>query len=170
VELRASITYTSEWSEAEDSASWQVASTLPEVGTDDVEDLGLSSGDLLDDGRSGTTLISAVLALPRIASEQAGIAPVVLEPNPSPLPEGARPTASPGSDWLRENLALLAVCVFAVGSGVVAFAAASTAGTRGSRGRTGPRRPPRIRSFGPPPDPRPAPGSPHGPPHDPWRS
>ena len=158
VELVASITYTSSFSDAEDSASWDLSSTLPELDVRDVEDLGLSSGDLLDDGRSATTLLNAVLALPRIAAEQAGLPPVVLEPNAAPLPEGARPTGTPGSDWLRENGALLGLCVVAVLGGLLLLVA-SFAGSRDRRAG------PRVRSFGPPPG---GPTSVRS--HDPWRS
>lgn len=159
VELVARIVYTSSFSEQEDSASWDVVSTVEGVSIADVEDLGLSAGDLLSDGASATTLQNAVLALPRLASEQAGLPPVVLEPNPSPLPEGARPTGTPGSDWLRENSALLLVCVAAVVGGLVLLVSSL-------RSRPGPpsRRQPRVGSFGPP-------GPRSGPlPPDPWRS
>lgn len=119
VELRAQISYTSSFSEAEDSAGWTLTSTLPSLTIDDLEDLGLSAGDLLDDGRSETTLLNAVQALPRLAAEQAGLPPVVLEPNTEALPSDAVPTNTPGSDWLRQNGALLGFCVLLVLAGVV---------------------------------------------------
>lgn len=127
VVLQAAIEYTSSFSEAEDSASWRLSSTLPQLTIDDVERLGLSSGDLLDDGKSEITLLNAVLALPRLASEQAGLPPVVLQPNTAPLPPDARPTGTPGSDWLRENAALLGLCVLLVLGGLLALAAARSA-------------------------------------------
>jgi len=143
VELVARIAYTSDFSEAEDSASWELVSDLPGLSIADVEDQGLSSGDLLDDGSSATTLRSAVLSLPRLAAERAGVEPVVATPNASPLPEGAEPTGTPGSDWLRENLVLLALSVGAVLAGLVALVAAFPrgrrpvpAGRRGAPGRT----------------------------------
>ncbi len=92
-----------------------------EIG--DVEDEGLSAGDLLDDDGSATTLLNAVLSLPRLAAEQAGLEPVVAEPSTEALPEGARATGSPGSDWLREHLVLLGLSVAAVLSGLVALVA-----------------------------------------------
>ena len=64
-----------------------------------------------------------MLSLPRLAAEQAGLEPVVAEPNADALPGGARPTDSPGSDWLRENLVLLGLSVAAVLSGLVALGA-----------------------------------------------
>lgn len=131
VELVARITYTSDLSEAEDSASWDLVSDVPGLSISDVEDQGLSSDGLLDDGSSATTLQNAVLSLPRLAAERAGIEPVVLTPNASPLPDGARPTGTPGSDWLRENLVLLALSVGAVLAGLVALVAAFPRGRRG---------------------------------------
>ena len=125
VELVARVVYTSEFSEAEDSAAWDLLSDVPGLTIADVEDEGLSAQDLLDDGSSATTLLDAVLSLPRLAADQAGIEPVVLQPNADPLPEGARPTGSPGSDWLRENIALLGLSVAAVVAGLAAFALSS---------------------------------------------
>ena len=136
VELVARITYTSDFSEAEDSASWDLVSDVPGLSISDVEGQGLSAGDLLDDGASAATLQNAVLSLPRLAAEQAGLQPVVLEPNASPLPEGAQPTGTPGSDWLRENLVLLALSVGAVLAVLVALVAAFP---RGRGGRPAPR-------------------------------
>jgi hypothetical protein len=147
VELVARMTYTSDFSEAEDSASWDLLTDVPGLSIADVEDQGLSSGDLLDDGSSATTLLNAVLSLPRLTAEVADVQPVVLTPNASPLPEGARPTGTPGSDWLRENLVLLAVSAGAVLAGLVALVAAFPRG----RGR-----------------PVPARSAPRPRPHDPW--
>jgi hypothetical protein len=139
VELVARITYTSDFSEAEDSASWELVSDVPGLSIGDVEEQGLSSGDLLDDGASAATLQNAVLSLPRLAAERAGLQPVVLEPNASPLPEGAMPTGTPGSDWLRENLVLLALSVGAVLAGLVALVAAFPRGRGRRPGPTGAR-------------------------------
>ena len=154
VELVARITYTSDFSEAEDSASWDLISDVPGLTIADVEEQGLSSGDLLDDGSSATTLLHAVLSLPRLAAERAGVEPVVLQPNPSPLPDGARPTGTPGSDWLREHLVLLALSVGAVLAGLVALAASFPRGRgRGRPVAAGPagRSRPTSRAAPPPP-------------------
>ena len=137
VELVARIAYTSDFSEAEDSASWDLVSDVPGLTIADVEDQGLSSGDLLDDDASAATLQNAVLSLPRLAAERAGLQPVVLQPNASPLPSGAQPTGTPGSDWLRENLVLLALSVGAVLAGLVALVAAFPRGRRGRPVPTG---------------------------------
>ena len=142
VELVARIAYASSYSEAEDSASWDLVSSLPALSIGDVEGLGLSSGDLLDDDRSAAVLLNAVQALPRLATEQAGLPPLVLEPNTAPLPADAEPTGTPGSDWLRQNGVLLLLCAAAIGSGLVALWASRP---RGRPGR------PRATGFGPPP-------------------
>jgi hypothetical protein len=147
VKLVARITYTSDFSEAEDSASWELVSDVPGLTISDVEDQGLSADDLLDDGRSATTLRAAVLSLPRLAAERGGLQPVVLTPNDEALPEGARPTGTPGSDWLREHLVLLALSVGAVLAGLVALVAAFPRGRGRLPGRptasTGPSSHPR---------------------------
>lgn len=118
VELVAALTYTSSYSEAEDFAQWRLSSTLPQITIDDVEGLGFDAGDLTNDGSSERTLLNAVLALPRLAAEQAGKDPVVLQPNTEALPADARPTGTPGSDWLRENGVLLGLSVLLVLGGV----------------------------------------------------
>lgn len=122
VQLEASISYASEFSESEDSASWSLRSSLPSLSIADVERLtGSSAGDLLDDGKSETALLNAVLSLPGLASEKAGVPPLVAEPNTEPLPEQARATGTPGSDWRRENGGALTLCVLAVLGGIGAF-------------------------------------------------
>lgn len=122
VVLSALIQYTSEFSESEDDAAWRLDSSLPGLTIDDVEDLGLSADDLLDDGKSETTLLNATLALPVLAAETGAVPPLLLEPNTQALPADARPTGSPGSDWLRENSALLIFFFLLVLAGGVLFA------------------------------------------------
>ncbi len=146
VDLDVKITYTSSYSEAEDSAGWSLITSLPGLQISDLEDLGLSAGDLLHDGKSATTLLNAVQALPRLASEQSGLPPLVLEENTQALPADATPTGTPGSDWLRQNGALLFLCVTAIAGGIVALLASR---------RRPPGSPPRFTSFGPPPRPGP---------------
>ncbi|MBC7374345.1 MAG: hypothetical protein H7323_10195 [Frankiales bacterium] len=154
VEVLASVTYTSSYSEAEDSASWQLSSTIGGGLTiADVEAVtGASANDLLDDATSETALLNAVLSLPGLASERAGLPPVVLEQNTEPLPAGARATDTPSSDWLRQNATLLTLCVLAIGFGLIALLA--------SRRPTRPAGSP-PRTFGPAPRPSTVP------PHDP---
>jgi hypothetical protein len=105
--LRAAVVFTSESSEAEDSASWQINSNVPGApAADALGDLGLGAADLLGD-RDDVALWNAVLALPLLAAQQ-GLAPFVqLEPNPRPIPAADHPTGSPGSDFLRTTWPLL---------------------------------------------------------------
>ena len=125
VELVAQVTYTSELSDAEDSASWGLVSDVPGLTIADVEAADVSADGLLDDDGSAATLLDAVQSLPRLAAEEAGLEPVVAEPSTDAPPEGARATDSPGNDRLRENLVLLGLSVAAVLSGLVALVASS---------------------------------------------
>lgn len=112
VELHVAIEYTSEWSENEDNASWEIQSTLAGVSTAQLKRLALNPDDLLDDGKSETTLLNAVLALPVLVAD-AGLAPPVVQ-DPSDLPSApadAQATGRPGSDWWRENGATFWVLV-----------------------------------------------------------
>jgi hypothetical protein len=122
VVLEASLVYTSAYSEAEDGATWGLISNLPGLTSSDLDELGLDASDLTRDDRSETTLLNAVLSLPRLASEQAGRPPVLLEPNTAALPPDARPTNTPGSDWLRENGVLLGLCIALVLAGLTVLA------------------------------------------------
>lgn len=112
VVLHVGITYTSDSSESDDSASWDIESTLGPPYTSELKRLGLEAGDLLDDGKAETTLVNAVLALPVLVAD-AGLAPAVVE-DPSDLPSApadALATQRPGSDWWRENGTAVAVLV-----------------------------------------------------------
>lgn len=123
VQLSASISYTSSSSESEDSANWTLQSSLPSLTIQDVERVtGGGASGLLDDSKSEDVLLNAVLALPALASERAGVPPLVLDPTGDPAPAGARATGTPGSDWTRENRSALAICVLALVGAVVAFA------------------------------------------------
>jgi hypothetical protein len=59
--LFAYLTYASELSESEDSAGWQVSSSLGGPTTGDLEQQGLSAGDLTDDGKASAALRNGVL-------------------------------------------------------------------------------------------------------------
>lgn len=143
VELVASITYTGSLEEAEDSASWRLDSTVGDLAITDVEQAtGTDAGGLLDDARSETVLLNALASLPVLASEQAGLPPVIAEQNTEALPADARTTNPPGSDWLRQNGRLLALSGLALLSGLVALAASFRRPRRSAGG------PPRT--FGPP--------------------
>jgi hypothetical protein len=105
----AYITYTSEASEAQDSATFGIESNLPDApDRGDLEDVGVSERALLSD-RDDLTIINAVSALPLLAAERGIAPPVELEPNTAELPASDRPTGTPGSDWLRQNWTALGV-------------------------------------------------------------
>ncbi|MDP3711721.1 MAG: hypothetical protein Q8R60_04455 [Mycobacteriales bacterium] len=127
VVLQASLTYTSEFSELEDSAFWSVVSDLPGAPTPtDLRRLGLSAGALLDDGKSEQTLLNAVLALPALTAERVpGVVPLVLVEATAAPPAQAAPTDTPGSDRVRTHLTSLALLgLLLVGAVVVALYAA----------------------------------------------
>jgi hypothetical protein len=110
VVLVGSISYTSDASDFEDSARWEIQSTLPDPPRiAQLEGLGYSRDDLLGDDND-LAIINPTGALPALVAER-GVAP------PVPFETAARepgvtgePTNSPGSDFLRENGSLLAIC------------------------------------------------------------
>ena len=117
VVLRARVDYTSQSSEAEDSAEWEVTSTgVRAPSADDLDRLGLQAGDLLDDDASELAFVNAVLALPALTADAADdVVPITLEQGAA-APADARATGTPGSDRLRERawtLALLLVLAVA---------------------------------------------------------
>jgi hypothetical protein len=111
----ADITYTSTFSESEDSVTAYVESNVlpPEV-----DRLGISPRDLLGD-EDDEALIRAVTALPSVAA-QTGVAPWV---EPEPLAATAElddaVTTSGGSDWLRERWPALALSTVVALAGLV---------------------------------------------------
>ena len=142
VELQARIDYASDFSEASDYAAWQLFSSIDSLTIRDVERLtGSNASVLLDDAQSETALLNAVLALPGLVGERTDLPKVMLAPNTDALPADARPTDTPGSDWLRQNGALLFLCVASVAGGAVALVVAR-------RPTRSPADPPRT--FGPP--------------------
>ncbi len=120
--LNASLTYASELSESQDSAGWRVASSLGGPTTSDLQQQGLSAGDLTDDGKAPTTLRNAVLALPSLTAAQHSLPPLVLKPNTEPLPSDATATDSPGSDWVRQSTGLIVLCALVLLAGLAVFA------------------------------------------------
>ena len=107
VELQASISWTSESSESEDSASYQVVSTPSGPTTADLDDLDIISEDGLVGDDVDVDVYKAVAALPLLAAD-AGVASAI-EASPAPESEaaGGAPTNSPGSDFWRESGMLL---------------------------------------------------------------
>ena len=120
--LNASLTYASELSESEDSSGWRVDSSLGGPTTSDLEEQGLSAGDLTDDGKAPTTLRNAVLALPSLTAAQHSLPPLVLTPNTEALPADAGATGSPGSDWVRQSTGLIVLCALVLLAGLAVLA------------------------------------------------
>lgn len=115
----ASITYTSNWSESEDYASYSIVSNLsPAPTTSQLGELGLSERDLLGDN-DDVAISNAVLALPALVAELGHAPPVPLEEDDEPLAAGEEPTNRPGSDWLRKNAVALGAAVALLVIGVL---------------------------------------------------
>lgn len=113
----ATITYTDEWSEAEDSATFTVRSNLPGAALDigDYVTERALLGELED-----VAVIDATLTLPMLVADK-GLAPYPdpASPATTPPPADAFPTDPPRSDFLRvwwPGLLLAAVSIFG-GSG-----------------------------------------------------
>ncbi len=103
VEFQADITWTSESSESEDSASYQVVSTPSGPSTSDLDSLDIISEDGLAGDNVDSDVYKAVAALPLLAAD-AGIAePIEASPAPESDAGDAVPTDSPGSDFWRQS-------------------------------------------------------------------
>lgn len=105
-EVVVDATYTGDFEEAEDSASYHVESSfLPPSTTLDV------SGDDLVGDNDDVALFNAAAQLPALAAEN-GAAPWVKPyPNSSEIPSTDRLTGSPAGDWIRTNWALTVLLV-----------------------------------------------------------
>jgi hypothetical protein len=107
VRLDVFITYTSESSEAEDSASWDVTSSTGGPTRSDMEGLELDWGGLT--GENPDVVIgNAVSALPLLAADKGMGKGIEAAPATGTAPAGASLTDSPGSDfWRNSGTALL---------------------------------------------------------------
>lgn len=102
--LQVSITYTSESSESDDSASFLVSTDVPglsgSVATKRMKDLsGVDDGDFTGDD-DDLALRNATAALPLILD---GATPAELAAPAAKAPNGDRLTGSPSSDWIRAH-------------------------------------------------------------------
>jgi hypothetical protein len=102
VELTAYITWTSESSESEDSASWEVRSSSPDITSADLESLDLD-WDSLDGDDPDVVLGKAVTALPLLAADKGIAKPIEAAPETGTAPADAQLTDDPSSDWWRGN-------------------------------------------------------------------
>lgn len=106
VEFHATINYTSESSESEDSASFDVTSNPPAVSRDDLIALDIDM-----DGLTGEDpdipIGKAVLALPLLAADKGLARPIAATPDSATPQADAQLTDDPGSDWWRGQGATL---------------------------------------------------------------
>lgn len=116
-EFTARLTYTSEYSESEDSASYELSSNFLDFTGEDREKLGIDNGALLGD-QDDTAVFTATAALPLIVADKGGAPHATAEPNSVPLPPADEATGSPGSDVLRSDPFLVAVALILVGAGI----------------------------------------------------
>jgi hypothetical protein len=103
VEFQASIVWTPESSESEDSASYQVVSSPGGPTTDDLDSLEVLSDDGLVSDNVDVDVYKAVAALPLLAADTGLARPMEASPAPPADAGDATPTDSPGSDFWRES-------------------------------------------------------------------
>lgn len=106
VEFRATITYTSESSESEDSASYDVSSTPAGVTRDDLDALGIDFDALTGDDPD-VAVGKAVTALPLLAADKGLADPLSATPDTATPSADAQLTDDPGSDWWRDRGGML---------------------------------------------------------------
>ncbi len=109
VTLDGQVVYTSEGSESEDYGSYQIRTVgLPPLrGTQPVSQTAFVAN-------PDEAVFQAMSALPALVAESGGAPWMTVEANTAPLPPGAGPTDTPGSDWLRSNVALVTVLVLGI--------------------------------------------------------
>jgi len=113
----ARIHYTSEVSEAADSASFSVVSSLPGFDVDDLSGLGVSSDGLLGSD-DDLVIANATALLPALVAEQGLAPPVPIEETTGTVPPSDRPTNTPGSDRWRTYWPAFAFTGFLVVAGL----------------------------------------------------
>ena len=102
VRLDVYITWTSESSEAEDSASYDLASSPGGPDRSDLDSLGLDWGGLTGDDPD-VVIGNAVSALPLLAADKGMTDGIEAAPATGDAPADASLTDDPGSDWWRRN-------------------------------------------------------------------
>lgn len=120
----ANLRYTSELSEAADSASIHVESTLPiDISGDDLRRFGVTGSAMLGNN-DDVALINAASVLPALVAEAGLAPPVPAEQTTGTIPASDRPTGGGSSDRLRNygGLYALAAVVLLAGIGWFVFA------------------------------------------------
>ena len=127
VTLVGDITYTSETSESEDSAVYDIESNLDKPPTvAELRELGHGPGRLLD-ADDDEALVNAVGALPLLVADHGEAKPVTFAPGDLPPEQAGKATGDPGSDFLRENWSPLVLCVLLILGGGLWFVSARPA-------------------------------------------
>lgn len=140
VEFQASIRWTPESSESEDSASYSVVSLPSGPSTADLDSLEIISVDGLKGDNVDSDVYKAVAALPLLAADSGIAEPIEASPAPEAESGDAVPTDSPTSDfWRQSGNMILMGALLLLGGGVFGWFA-----FRSSRGR------PRFTPIGPP--------------------
>lgn len=103
IEFRANITWTSESSESEDSASYEVVSLPEGPTTADLDSLEIISENGLAGDDVDVDAYKAVAALPLLAADVGVADPIEASPAPEAEAGDAQPTNSPGSDFWRQS-------------------------------------------------------------------
>ncbi|MPZ80314.1 MAG: hypothetical protein GEV28_07925 [Actinophytocola sp.] len=131
VEFLANIEWTSESSEAEDSASYSVDSLPSGPSTADLDSLEIISEDGLKGDDVDSDVYKAVAALPLLAADSGIADPIEASPAPEAESGDAVPTDSPSSDfWRQSGNQILLGALLLLGGGVFGWFA-----FRSSRGR-----------------------------------
>lgn len=117
IEFEADLHYTSSSSESPDSARFRVHSNMAGAPSElHLRRVGINGSRLLGDN-DDQAIADAVLALPLLAAELGLAPPIALEPYQTALPPEDGATGTPGSDFLRNNAALLSLAVIVLLSG-----------------------------------------------------
>jgi hypothetical protein len=106
VEFRADITYTSESSESEDSATYDVSSNPDGVTRDDLDSLDIDFGELTGENPD-VVIAKAITALPLLAADKGLGKAISAAPATGTTPADAQLTDDPGSDWWRNRGGML---------------------------------------------------------------
>lgn len=105
VVFRANLHYTSESSEASDSAGYSIDTNLPGFDARSLDGLGISGNSLLG-GNDDVVVANATALLPGLVAEQGLAPPIPIEETAgTTIPATDRPTNTPGSDLWRTHWA-----------------------------------------------------------------